>query len=436
MNHDALLSVGIFAAAYLLIATEKINKTVVAVVGASIMVGIRLVTFEEAIEAVDFNVIFLLVGMMTTVSILSKTGFFEWTAVSVAKLARGNPILILFFLLTITAVFSAFLDNVTTIVLLVPVTILITQILELSPIPFVILEAIASNMGGTATLVGDPPNIIIGSQGGLSFNDFIVNLSPVIILVFALFCVTALPVFKNRIKVPANIRKRVDEAIPRLAIVDKKNMIISLIVLGIMFLGFFLHNVLQLEPGVIALTGSMILMILCGAESDETLMEVEWGVIFFFIGLFMMVSALESTGVITWIAKHLLNAGGNNLLLMCIVVLWASAILSSVLDNIPFVMAMIPVLKMSFAPIAQSMNITDPAVIQTVISQPLWWSLALGACLGGNGTLIGASANVVSVRICNKNNYHISFLAFTKYGFLFMIESLIICTVYIWLRYF
>jgi len=436
MNHDALISVGIFAAAYLLIATEKINKTIVAVVGASIMVCVRFVTFEEAIEAVDFNVIFLLVGMMTTVSILSKTGFFEWTAVSVAKLARGNPVLILFFLLSITAVFSAFLDNVTTIILLVPVTILITQILELSPIPFVILEAIASNMGGTATLVGDPPNIIIGSQGNLSFNDFLINLSPVILLVFALFCVTALPVFKNQIKVPANIRKRVDEAIPRLAIVDKRNMIISLIVLGIMFAGFFLHNVLHLEPGIIALTGSMILMILCGAESDETLMEVEWGVIFFFIGLFMMVSALESTGVITWIAERLLKAGGNNLLLMCIVVLWASAILSSVLDNIPFVMAMIPVLKMSFEPLAQSMNITDPAMIQTVISQPLWWSLALGACLGGNGTLIGASANVVSVRICNKNNYHISFLAFTKYGFLFMIESLIICTLYIWLRYF
>jgi Na+/H+ antiporter NhaD/arsenite permease-like protein len=213
-------------------------------------------------------------------------------------------------------------------------------------------------------------------------------------------------------------------------------MVISLVVLGIMFAGFFLHNTLHLEPGVIALAGSMILMILCGAESDETLMEVEWGVIFFFIGLFMMVSALESTGVITWIAKHLLRAGGHNLLLMCIVVLWASAILSSVLDNIPFVMAMIPVLKMSFAPLAQSMNITDPATIQTVISQPLWWSLALGVCLGGNGTLIGASANVVSVRICNKNNYHISFMAFTKYGFLFMVESLIICTLYIWLRYF
>lgn len=436
MNHQALMSVGIFAAAYLLIATEKINKTVVAVVGASLMVAVRLVPFEEAIQAVDFNVIFLLVGMMTTVSILSKTGFFEWTAISVAKLARGNPVLIMLFLLAIAAGFSAFLDNVTTIVLLVPVTILITQVLEISPIPFVILEAIASNIGGTATLIGDPPNIIIGSQGGLTFNDFLINLAPVIMLVFALFCATALPIFKNKIKVPADVRKRVDEAIPRLAIVDRRNMAVSLIVLGIMFTGFFLHNVLHLEPGVIALAGSMILMVLCGAESDETLMEVEWGVIFFFIGLFMMVSALESTGVITWIAKHLLKVGGHNLLLMCIVVLWASAFLSSVLDNIPFVMAMIPVLKMSFAPIAQSMNITDPAAIKTMISQPLWWSLALGVCLGGNGTLIGASANVVSVRICSKNKYHISFMAFTKYGILFMLESLIVCTAYIWLRYF
>lgn len=436
MNPHALTSVGIFAAAYLLIATEKINKTVVAVVGASLMVALGLVSFDEAIKAVDFNVIFLLVGMMTTVSILSKTGFFEWAAVSVAKLARGNPVLIMFFLLTIAAGFSAFLDNVTTIVLLVPVTILITQILEISPIPFVILEAIASNIGGTATLVGDPPNIIIGSQGGLSFNDFLLNLAPVILLVYALFCVTALPMFKNRIKIPANVRKRVYEAIPHLAIVDKRNMTVSLVVLGVMFAGFFLHNVLHIEPGIIALAGSMILMVLCGAESNETLMEVEWGVIFFFIGLFMMVSALESSGVITWIAEHLLRVGGHNLLLMCIVVLWASALLSSVLDNIPFVMAMIPVLRMSFTPLAQSMHITDPAAIKMVISQPLWWSLALGVCLGGNGTLIGASANVVSVRICNKNKYHISFMTFTKYGFLFMLESLIVCTLYIWLRYF
>jgi len=436
MDSHALTSVGIFAAAYVLIATEKINKTVVAVIGASLMVALRLVPFEEAIGAVDFNVIFLLVGMMTTVSILAKTGFFEWTAVSVAKLARGNPVLIMFFLLAIAAAFSAFLDNVTTIVLLVPVTILITQILEISPIPFVILEAIASNIGGTATLIGDPPNIIIGSQGGLSFNDFIVNLTPVILLVFAFFCATALPIFRSQIKVAANVRKRVDEAIPRLAIVDRKNMVISLIILGVMFTGFFLHNVLHLEPGVIALAGSMILMVLCGAESDETLMEVEWGVIFFFIGLFMMVSALESTGVITWIAKHLLRAGGNKLFVMCIVVLWASALLSSVLDNIPFVMAMIPVLKMSFAPLAASMNMTDPVAIKTMISEPLWWSLALGVCLGGNGTLIGASANVVSARICSKNKYHISFMAFTKYGFFFMLESLVICTLYIWLRYF
>jgi Na+/H+ antiporter NhaD/arsenite permease-like protein len=433
---NALLSVGIFAAAYFLIATEKINKTIVAVIGACVVLILRLVTFEQAIHAIDLNVIFLLVGMMTTVSVLAKTGFFEWAAVSVARLAKGNPILIMLLLVSITAFFSALLDNVTTVVLLVPVTILITQILDISPIPFVILEALASNIGGTATLIGDPPNIMIGSAAHLSFNDFLVNLTPVILLVFIIFSATALLLFRRRLKIPAQIRKRVSDAIPRLAIIDKTNMIKALIVLGFMLIAFFLHTVIGLEPGVIALAGSMVLMMLCKTASDEALMHVEWGVIFFFIGLFMMISALEYTGVIEWLAKHLLHLAGHNLLMLCILLLWGSALLSSVLDNIPFVITMIPLLKLSLAAMAQNMGITDPVIVKQTIAEPLWWSLSLGVCLGGNGTLIGASANVVSSRICEKNHYHISFATFSKYGFAFMIQSLIICTIYIWWRYF
>jgi Na+/H+ antiporter NhaD/arsenite permease-like protein len=433
---NATLSIAIFVLAYLLIATEKINKTVVAVLGASLILMLKLVTFEQAVHSVDFNVIFLLVGLMTTVSILSKTGFFEWVAVGLAKKTGGNPILIMVVLLLVTALFSAFLDNVTTVILLVPVTILITQILEISPIPFVILEAVASNIGGTATLIGDPPNIIIGSEGNLTFNDFIINLAPVIILVLILAVATAAFVFRKRLQIPASIRKRVSDAIPNLAIVDKSNLIKSLVVLGLMIAAFFCHTFIRLEPGIIALAGSMVLMLICRKTTDEALMQVEWSVIFFFIGLFMMISALVHTGVIAWVAGHLLRVAGHNLLLLCMVILWASALLSSVLDNIPFVMVVIPLLKLSFSTVAAQLGITDPHLIQTTIAEPLWWSLSLGVCLGGNGTLIGASANVVAVRICERNGYHISFSRFSKYGVAFTFQALLICSLYIWLRYF
>ncbi len=432
----AIVSVAIFTIAYILIASEKVNKTIVAILGASAVLLLRIISFEQAVKAVDLNVIFLLVGMMTSVSILAKTGFFEWAAISVAKLGKGKPILIMLLLLVVTAFFSAFLDNVTCVVLFVPVTILIAQILEISPVPFVILEAIASNIGGTATLIGDPPNVIIGSQGNLSFNDFVINLTPAILAVMAAFLGTVYLVFYKRISVEDNIRKRIDEAIPRLAITDRRNMVKSLIVTGIMLIGFVFHAVIGLEPGVIALAGSMVMMLVCKTESNDALMKVEWAVIFFFIGLFIMVAAIEDTGGINWIAQHLLAVAGDNLFVLCVTILWASAILSAVLDNIPFVIAMVPLLKLSFTTIAQNMGVTDPVVIHHTIAEPLWWSLSLGVCLGGNGTLIGASANVISAQICDKNKYHISFWEFTKMGFPLMIQSIIISTIYIWLRYF
>jgi len=432
----AIAAVVIFALSYLLIATEKVNKTIVAVIGASLMLALKLVSFEHAVESVDLNVIFLLVGMMTAVSILSKTGFFEWTATGLAKRAGGSPVRIMLVLLIVTAVFSAVLDNVTTVVLLVPVTILIAQILEISPIPFVVMEVLASNVGGTATLIGDPPNIIIGSKANLSFNAFVFNLAPAVIVVMGFLLLVAFVIFRSRMTVPENIRKRVLEAVPHLAIVDRKNMIRALAIIGLMLLGFSLHSVIGLEPGVIALAGSMVLMLVCRAESDEAFMEVEWSVIFFFIGLFMMIAALEANGVIEILANSLLSVGKGNLLLLCIAVLWGSAVFSSILDNIPFVITMVPMLKYCIAPIAAAMGVTDPAVIQKTIAEPLWWSLALGACLGGNGTLIGASANVVTAHICERNKYPIGFMLFSKYGFLFMLCSIAISTVYLWLRYF
>ncbi|MGE4285817.1 MAG: SLC13 family permease [Phycisphaerae bacterium] len=430
------LAVAIFVISYLFIISEKINKTIVAIIGAALMLGCRLITFEQAIEGVDFNVIFLLVGMMTCVFIVSKTGFFEWSAISIAKASKGNPVTILLALIFTTAIFSAFLDNVTTIILLVPVTILITQLLELPVVPFVVLEAIASNIGGTATLIGDPPNIIIGSQGNLSFNDFIVNLAPAIGIILIVFALTVYLIFGKMLKVPQSVRERVTKAEPALAIVDKKRMIRSLSILGLILLCFFLHSMLQVEPGVIALAGSMLMMLVCNVESEEVLMKVEWAVIFFFIGLFMMISGLEHNGVIEWLSVNMLNIAGNNLFVLCMVVLIGSAVLSAVLDNIPFVITMVPLLKLCFPELATQLGITDPALIHQQIAAPLWWSLAMGACLGGNGTLIGASANVVMSQICHRNKIHISFLKFTKYGAGFMLQSVVLSGVYIWLRYF
>ncbi len=432
----AFLSIAIFVASYCFIASEKVNKTIVAVLGASCVLLLGLVSFEDAVAAIDFNVIFLLVGMMTSVYILSKTGFFEWIAVGIAKYAKGDPWLIMLFLLTATAVISAFLDNVTTIIMLVPVTILIMQLLEISPIPFVIMEAIVSNIGGTSTLIGDPPNIIIGSQANLSFNSFLINLGPVVLIVFAVFMGTIYILFRKKFHVPPEIRERVKGAIPGLAIVDKQNMIRSLMVFGLIFLGFFTHSLLGVKPGIIALGGSMLMLLVCRAESDDTLMRVEWGVIFLFIGMFMMIAALEANGVMVWLGYNIIHFAGENLFLVCIVVLWGSALFSSILDNIPFVITMVPLVRQFVVYFSQASGIVDPVVIQLEIAQPLWWSLALGACLGGNGSLIGASANIVMARISEKNNYPISFMKFFKYGFGFMVQSMVICTLYIWVKYF
>ncbi|MFH1665103.1 MAG: ArsB/NhaD family transporter [Candidatus Omnitrophota bacterium] len=432
----AILSIVIFVIAYFFIATEKVNKTIVAILGASCVLFLKLATFDQAIAAVDFNVVFLLVGMMTSVYILARTGFFEWTAISVAKYAKGDPRLIMLLLLSVTAVLSAFLDNVTTIIMIVPVTILIMQILEISPVPFVIMEAIVSNIGGTATLIGDPPNIIIGSQANLSFNDFLIHLMPVVLVVFTVFLATVFLWFRKEFHVTEKTRDKVKKAIPHLAIVDKENMVRSLAVIALIFLGFFLHDIIGMKPGIIALGGSMLMLLVCRSESEDTLMRVEWGVIFFFIGMFMMISALEVNGVTSWIGYKILDAAGNNLFLVCVLVLWGSAVFSSILDNIPFVITMVPLVRHFVVYFSQSSGITDPAVIQAQIAHPLWWALALGACLGGNGTLIGASANIVMARISERNGYTIGFGRFFRYGAVFVVQSMLICTGYIWLRYF
>ena len=432
---NAMLSIILFVAAYIFIASEKINKTIVALMAAGIAVMAKLVPFHAAVEAIDLNVVFLLVGMMVSVHILSKTGFFEWAAISIARKTRGEPLAIMMLLLCLTAVLSAFLDNVTTIILVVPVTILIAQLLEIEPQPFIILEVLASNIGGTATLIGDPPNIVIGSSADLSFNDFLFNLGPGIAMIFIVFLGVVWFTNRKNMDVPQRLKDRFNDAQPELAIVDRVSMVKSLSVFAVMFIGFFIHGFLGVEPGIIALFMSMIMMLVCGSDGDEMLAKAEWGVIFFFVGMFMLVAALEYNGVIEHIGHGMLGVVKGNLGAACIVILWGSAICSAILDNIPFVIAMVPLIQGLVLSLAAQQGVTDQAIIHHDIAQPLWWSLALGACLGGNGTLVGASANVVMAGLSEKNKCPVSFAMFFKYSFWFTMLTLLLSTVYVVVRY-
>ncbi|OGV31677.1 MAG: hypothetical protein A2020_05825 [Lentisphaerae bacterium GWF2_45_14] len=419
-------SIIIFLIVYLFIASEKIEKSVAAILGAVAVLATGLITFEQAVSSIDLNVIFLLIGMMTCVGILAETGFFEWVAISSAKASKGSAALILVMLLIITMVFSSFLDNVTTVILIVPVTILITQLLEIPTIPFLILEALASNIGGTATLIGDPPNIIIGSKANITFNDFIVNLAPCILVVGAVFIVISLFLLRKNLKVPAHIRSRVLQSYPSLALLDKRKMWASLFVFGLIFVGFFTHNITGLPPGVIALGGMGLMLLFCKSKSDSVLKSVEWDVILFFIGLFIVIGAMEHNGVINFLAKKIIELCGDNMLMACMLILWGSAVFSAILDNIPFVIAMTPLVQ----------EMLKNLGLPTTGPHPLFWALALGACLGGNGTLIGASANVVTCKLGEKNGYKISFMKFLKWGFPLMVIQVLIAMVYMWFRYF
>lgn len=433
---NAILALLIFIVIYIFIALETIESTIVVILGAFVMLAFRLLTFEEAIHAIDLNVIFLLVGMMVSVYTLSQTGFFEWVATSLAKKSKGNPVTIALLFLSATAVMSAFLDNVTTIILMAPVSILIMQLLEISPVPLLILEAISSNIGGTATLIGDPPNIVVGSQAGLTFNDFLMNASPAILIVFTVFLGSSYLLLRKAWHVPDSIKIRVTQAEPALAIVDKKKMQRALGVLGLILIGFFTQSLTGIETGIIALTGSMLMLFLCRVEADHSFLHVEWNVIFFFIGLFIIVAGLEANGIIEWLGKSLLGLAGSNHFVLCIIILVGSALISTVLNNIPFTIAMVPMIKQIVQTLALEQGITDPAIIDKQIAHPLWWSLVLGVCLGGNGTLIGSSVNVIAAKISTKNNYPISFLHFTKYGFPFMAQSLVLSIAFIWLKFF
>jgi Na+/H+ antiporter NhaD/arsenite permease-like protein len=424
MHYNVIIAVGVFGVSMLAIMTERINKTSAAIFGAMLMVILGIESQDKAFSYIDWNVIFLLIGMMIITSITKRTGLFQYIAIRLAKLARGEPVVIIILLAVATAVVSAFLDNVTTVLILVPITFLIAVELGVAPTPFVITLAIASNVGGTATLIGDPPNIMIGSAAGLGFADFIFNTAPVILINLAALCVFVYVVFRKSLVVSNERKARILAFNDSKAIDDKPLLAKSLTVLGLVIASFMLHPILHIEPATIALTGAALLLILSGIhEIEGILAEIEWTTIMFFMGLFMIVGGLVETGIMTRLSTALLGATAGHMEITTIIILWASGLLSGILDNIPFVATMIPLIK------DMGTSVGAGAI------EPLWWALSLGACLGGNFTLIGASANVVSAGIAKKNGHPISFWDFTKYGAVYTVIALVISSAYMLLRY-
>ncbi len=418
-----LFTGGIFLVTYAMIMLEKIHRTVVALAGAMLVIIAGIISQEQAVRSVDFNTIGLLIGMMIIVGITRHTGVFEYMAVYAAKAARGEPAKIMISLATITAVTSALLDNVTTVLLIVPVTFAIAKQLDINPVPFLIAEVVASNIGGTATLIGDPPNIMIGSATGLGFMDFVFALTPVIIVVHIATMIWLRILYRKDMAAREELKKNILAMDEKNEIKDERLLKKCLIVIGITVVGFVLHQYMGMESGTIALGGATLLLLLTREEPEHALAAVEWPVIFFFVGLFIIVGALDHVGIIEAVAKKSLELTGGAMLPTGILILWLSAIASAFVDNIPFVATMIPLIH----DMGRLGGITD--------LNPLWWSLSLGACLGGNGTLIGASANVVVAGLAEKRGVIINFISFTKVAFPMMIMSVIICTGYLVLFY-
>jgi Na+/H+ antiporter NhaD/arsenite permease-like protein len=426
---SAAVAVAVFVVAYALIATEKVNRVAVALAGAGLMLALGIVSSDDAFHSEDFGidweVIFLLLGMMIVVGVMKQTGLFEYLAIWSAKKTRGRPYRIMAALVVLTAVASAFLDNVTTVLLVAPVTVLICERLDLAPAPYLIALALAANIGGTATLIGDPPNIIIASQADLTYNDFLVNLTPLVLLLLVAFVGLCRVLFRSAFISRPELVAELMTLEEREAIVDRRLLIQSLAVGVVATAGFALHGVLHYDPSVIALLGAGVLLLLANRSPAVFLREVEWATLAFFMGLFIMVGALIKTGVVAELAQAVAAATGGSLWVGSMLLLWVSGLLSAVIDNIPYVATMAPVT----ASLVQDLGGEKDATV-------LWWSLALGADLGGNATAIGASANVVILGLAHRAGHPISFLEFTKYGALVALVTLVLSMPYLWLRYF
>jgi len=429
VSGTAWAAVAIFAVAYTLIATEKVHRVAAALGGATLMLLIGATDAEHAFfseeAGIDWQVIFLLLGMMLIVAVLKRTGVFEYIAIWAAKRAKGRPFRVMVILVVVTAVASAALDNVTTVLLVAPVTFLVCDRLGVPVAPFLIAEALASNIGGTATLVGDPPNIIIASRAGLSYNDFLVHLAPIVVLLLVVFVAMCRWLFRAAFRYDADRAAQVMTLQERDAIRDGRLLVISGAVLVLVTAAFVLHTVLHLDPSVVAIVGGLVLLAASRLDATEVAQDVEWPTLVFFAGLFVMVGGLVATGVIDRVAQAAANAVAGKLFLASMALLWGSAVLSAIVDNIPYVATMSPV-------VAELVDANGGGSE----AQVLWWSLALGADLGGNATAVGASANVVILGMAERAGRPISFWEFTRHGLVVTVVTVALCVPYLWLRYF
>ncbi|RYL87581.1 hypothetical protein EWI07_14255 [Sporolactobacillus sp. THM7-4] len=424
MSTEAYLAIAIFLISYGLIISEKIQRTIVAMAGGALMILLGIVSQHAAIEHIDFNTLGLLVGMMIIISVTSETGLFRYIAIWSSKKVRGRPVALLVVFAMMTAIGSAFLDNVTTVLLMVPVTFSMTRLLNLDPMPFLMAEILMSNIGGTATMIGDPPNIMIGSAvKEIGFIDFIIHLAPISLLIGLVTMTILILIYRKRLTASDEAREKLMATDEKEEITDKKMMIQSVTVLVLTILGFFIHQIVHIESATVALAGAFLLLLLTGEKAlDHALSSVEWTTIFFFIGLFVMVGGLIETGVMNKIAQSAVELTGGDPVTTSFLILWLSAIASAFVDNIPFVATMIPLIQ-------------DIGQMGVANLEPLWWSLALGACLGGNGTLIGASANLIVAGLAGKEGRPIPFVGFMKIGLPVMFLSVALATGYIYLRY-
>ncbi len=437
----------IFVIAFLAIITERVHKTKAALMGAALMITLPILTQAEAFHSqqfgIDYNVIFLLISMMILVNIIGRSGVFEWAAIRSAKLGKGYPFRIMAIFIAMTAVSSAFLDNVTTVLLIAPVTLLICDELEVDPVPFLIAEALASNVGGTATLIGDPPNIMVASRAKLSFMDFIIHLAPVVLVLLVAFMLGCKLFFGGRLKVDEKKRMRILAMDESRVIQDRSLAIKSLVVLGLVLIGFTLHGILHIEPATIALAGAALLLLISRGDPSKIFAEIEWSTIFFFIGLFIMVGGIVKVGLIRQVSELAIlftEPSATDMQDLSIMVLWCSGILSGIIDNIPYVATMSPLI-LDTANAVFHEGAANPAelpieTLHNPVLMPVWWALALGSCLGGNGTPIGASANVIILGIAERSGVVITFLRFMAYGVPTMLFTLVVSHIYIVLRYY
>jgi len=417
MTATQIVALAIFAAVIAVIVSEKLHRAACALIGAMLLILVGILEPAEALGFIDFNTLGVLIGMMMFVAVVKNSGIFEFLAVKAAKIAKGNPWKIMIYFMIITALLSAFLDNVTTVLLIGPMTFSICKTLELNPVPYLLTQIISSNVGGTATLIGDPPNIMLGSAADISFLQFCIYDGPIVLIVMAASIITFRFIYKKGLTVSPEKMELIMRMDENEEIRDHTLFIKSIVMIILVALAFILHDTLGLKTSIIALSCAALMIMIGRQDVEETVHDVEWPTIVFFAFLFIVVGGLQKVGIIHMMAETMINATGSHYVILMLVILWVSALCSAVLDNIPFVATLIPLIQTMSA--------------EGIDVWPLWWAVSIGACFGGNGTIIGASANVVLTGISNRRGYPITFMDYLKIGLPLMLLSIVLATVYL-----